>query len=249
MRFLIFRLNPEKLPYTPMNKPNILLVFIALGALVYFSKPNVVSQTPPAIDSTLTERLTRLESTLPPVGAIIAYTRTNAIPENWVMCDGSDLPPVPKTSPDLYQQLQGKAPDLTDRFLRGGLKVLELGGAASLTISGETFRDGNHDHGLAHQHELGALTTGPIANEGAPISNDRRYLTLHASGSWSTDQHLGVDGGAANGEGQHRHELHRFTGEATRTRTDTDGAHSHGFRGTLDALPEYAVVRWIIRIR
>jgi hypothetical protein len=189
-----------------------------------------------------------------PVGSVIAwFGDAAAVPDGWKFCDGTAIS-------DPASPLNGvAAPDLRDRFVRGTSGAAgATGGADSVdlahkhtvdahahTVLDHKHRipeDGNHTHGMNHQH------TGSVDAQSAYVW----------SGSDSTPAYFASPD----------HHTHTFTTNGTRDQTDATGTHAHtgetlgsapgtsaASPGTGNALavvstvPRYVSLVYIMRIR
>ena len=81
----------------------------------------------------------------PPIGAILPYFGTDdALPDNWIICDGRDIPDNNAIVIDANQERGGKQiPDLRSRFVRGAVRELANEG---ITVGGSDSIDLSHSH-------------------------------------------------------------------------------------------------------
>lgn len=201
----------------------------------------------PNVSGAITKTHTEINQGAVPTGVIVMWSGSVAtIPAGWALCNGAN-----------------GTPDLRGRFIVGaalsGYLVADIGGSATDAITTSSAGSHSHTAALAGAHTHGGSTgahTLTIAQMPAHKHIDGygedlagRYGKASALASAAD---MGRDGASTSGpytstEGGGAAHSHSISSDGDHTHTtDTAGGHTH--TATVDTLPPYYALAYIMRL-
>ncbi len=154
-----------------------------------------------------------------PIGSIVSYGGLFIdIPENWSLCDGTNL-----------------TPDLTDSFLMGTIDELtigEVGGSKAATMP-------LHSHSIDHNHD--SFNSSSDGDHTHSYENYPAYPGYVSAGSGYSINDSSPHGETTGGDGEHDHSINvpDYSGDSS-----MEGSESP----TTANLPPYYKVAYIMRM-
>lgn len=122
-------------------------ILVVIGRQLYRGAPIICKGVwlPPSAEMCRDEIAISAPNASPPIGAILPYFGVdNDLPDNWIVCDGRDLPAESRISIDANEERGGnQIPDLRSRFVRGATRELVN---QSIAVGGSDSIDLSHSH-------------------------------------------------------------------------------------------------------
>ena len=185
-----------------------------------------VSATAPSVNDVLTWNGTSWVPSAPasgsvPSGAILMWSGTLvSIPGGWHLCDGTS-----------------GTPDLRDKFIYGtavGEDPGATGGSATHTHTGSTGTAGAHNHAMP----FGAYVQTGVSTLWVPDDGDPEDWTWGTGPVFCVDMYTSLP-----------HQIEAYTGTGPKSKTRTDGQHSHTMSlNTADSRPPYYKLAFIMKL-